>query len=976
MRRAVNIIVMITALFCFPLVGLSGTAILNDYNPYNVNIPDNDSSVSTDLALSGAPSGATIIKVKIYYEIRHTYIGDLKVWLTTYYNGAWHDFILKNKEGGSADNIIETRDNLSTWNGASPNQTWYLVAQDMATGDTGYIDFFELWVTYSVNDPPNTPSSEDPNDGETGVSINADLDWSCSDPNSDTLYYTVYFEKNDSSPDVAIKTDQTGSSANIGTLDYDSHYYWQVKADDHKGGVTLSPVWDFYTEPTPVVDADITGVSFDRSQVKRGVQTITATVTLRNTGNQTWTFDVGGSSIKSGDTTWYDWTPARASKSLTPNESGTVQLTWSTPAGAPLGMYGFFSKAFKYSTGDEFVDDDWRDLVFEVIVPVNSGQITGVSFNKTGVIRGLDTITATVTIKNTGDQSYTFYLGGSSIKADDTTWYDWTPSRASKTISAGASDTVTVSWACPSGAPLGSYGFYSKLFKAASGADYFDDDWRDAAFQVEAQTLPSITSGRVAWHSYTEYDDDNDDGYHSIDGRICVYDFTSGSHNARAESTIASGVQHAMNPNLSLDGRYMTFMGLPKTRTYSHYSSWAEYLDIFVYDFRNNNLVNISALIDRGAFDQFEEDPVFSPDGQWIAFKYQRSDIWAVRLSDYYLRQVTAGAGEESGPQYSPDGNWISFWVGDGVDAYIAKIPAGSTSATAYTLVVDNDVAGDMGIQDYFPSYWDSSRMIYTSWDTPQSPGQNDDDDIRIRNLSTGDDYFAAFNSAYPIDDSDAFPISSSLLGFSKRQGSYWDMWYGDPVVGGAVSLGIGDINKHNLGGEYTSVIVAYVPNETPTDAALSNSTVPENQPSGTAVGMLSSIDPDVGNTFTYTLVSGAGSTDNGSFTISGSTLQTAASFNYEAKSSYSVRVRTTDQGGLWYEESFIILVNDVIETLKGDLNNDGQVDLEDVLIALRVLVGFQPQVPINPLAEVNDDGKIGMEEALYALRKTANIIE
>jgi hypothetical protein len=229
---------------------------------------------------------------------------------------------------------------------------------------------------------------------------------------------------------------------------------------------------------------------------------------------------------------------------------------------------------------------------------------------------------------------------------------------------------------------------------------------------------------------------------------------------------------------------------------------------------------------------------------------------------------LTTGAGEKSGPQYSPDGNWITFWVGDGAAAYIAKVPAASESETTYTMVVDNDVAGDAGMQDYFPSYWDNSRLIYTSWDTAQLPGVNDDD-IRVLNLTFGDDYLAAFNSPYPVDDSDAFPINSALLGFSKRQGAYWELWCGDPVVGGSVTLGISDANKHNLGGEYTPTVVPYVPNSSPTDISLSNSTVSENQPSGTQVGTLSTTDPDTDNTFTYTLVSGAGSTDNASFTIS-----------------------------------------------------------------------------------------------------------
>ena len=102
--------------------------------------------------------------------------------------------------------------------------------------------------------------------------------------------------------------------------------------------------------------------------------------------------------------------------------------------------------------------------------------------------------------------------------------------------------------------------------------------------------------------------------------------------------------------------------------------------------------------------------------------------------------------------------------------------------------------------------------------------------------------------------------------------------------------------------------------NQAPTDIALSNSSVRENQPLGTAVGTLSTTDPNAGDTFTYTLVSGSGGTDNASFTISGNQLLTAASFDYETKSSYSIRVRTTDQGGLYTEKVFTITVTDVDE--------------------------------------------------------------
>jgi len=104
--------------------------------------------------------------------------------------------------------------------------------------------------------------------------------------------------------------------------------------------------------------------------------------------------------------------------------------------------------------------------------------------------------------------------------------------------------------------------------------------------------------------------------------------------------------------------------------------------------------------------------------------------------------------------------------------------------------------------------------------------------------------------------------------------------------------------------------------NETPTNTDLSSSTVPENQLVGSVVGVFSTTDPDSGNTFTYTLVSGTGDTDNGSFNIDGNNLRTSEMFDYETKDSYTIRVRSTDQGALWFEEKqFTIAVTDLNET-------------------------------------------------------------
>ena len=103
--------------------------------------------------------------------------------------------------------------------------------------------------------------------------------------------------------------------------------------------------------------------------------------------------------------------------------------------------------------------------------------------------------------------------------------------------------------------------------------------------------------------------------------------------------------------------------------------------------------------------------------------------------------------------------------------------------------------------------------------------------------------------------------------------------------------------------------------NQTPTNIMPSSTNVAEILPVGTKVGHFTTQDPDAGNTFTYTLVAGTGDGDNGSFSISGSNLLTAAIFNYEVKSNYSIRVQSADQGGLFTQKVFAINVSNVNET-------------------------------------------------------------
>jgi len=163
--------------------------------------------------------------------------------------------------------------------------------------------------------------------------------------------------------------------------------------------------------------------------------------------------------------------------------------------------------------------------------------------------------------------------------------------------------------------------------------------------------------------------------------------------------------------------------------------------------------------------------------------------------------------------------------------------------------------------------------------------------------------------ASWPSSDTDTYQSyggSSDLWGLSWAPADI-----NSPNFGVAISA-IKDASNHDSTAYVDHIRITVYYNSAPTDIALSNSSVAENEPVNTIVGTLSTTDPDAGDTFTYTLVSGTGDTDNGSFNINGSSLRTSASFDYETKNSYSIRVRSIDQGSLWVEKQFTITVTDV----------------------------------------------------------------
>jgi len=138
---------------------------------------------------------------------------------------------------------------------------------------------------------------------------------------------------------------------------------------------------------------------------------------------------------------------------------------------------------------------------------------------------------------------------------------------------------------------------------------------------------------------------------------------------------------------------------------------------------------------------------------------------------------------------------------------------------------------------------------------------------------------------------------------------------------------------------------ISITANYAPTGYNISPSSVLENQPSGTLIGTLAAVDPNAGDTHTFALVSSSSCVNNGAdnsnFSITGSSLNTNASFDYETKSSYTVCIQVTDNNGLSYTAERTITILDVVE--------ETLVNVVDALPDTGFPMGQLTQLPTRP---------------------------
>ena len=85
-----------------------------------------------------------------------------------------------------------------------------------------------LWTTQPIKPPSLT------------------LSWICSDPDSDTLTYDVFFGTSNP-PTSQVATGQSGATLSRTGLSNSTTYYWKVNATDSKGATTPGAAWSFTT---------------------------------------------------------------------------------------------------------------------------------------------------------------------------------------------------------------------------------------------------------------------------------------------------------------------------------------------------------------------------------------------------------------------------------------------------------------------------------------------------------------------------------------------------------------------------------------------------------------------------------------------------------------------------------------------------------------------------------------------------------
>jgi hypothetical protein len=266
----------------------------------------------------------------------------------------------------------------------------------------------------------------------------------------------------------------------------------------------------------------------------------------------------------------------------------------------------------------------------------------------------------------------------------------------------------------------------------------------------------------------------------------------------------------------------------------------------------------------------FGDSPIDFPGGDTLAMNF--GDLNNDGLLDYingdiYHSKIAVNLG---------GGNWT--WAQDiGGPAYSAVLGD-----------IDND--GD-------PDYLVGTSNVLPFWSNPPVEGN-----YYLLNDGTG-----VFGSGTYIG-TDIDDTRSVQLADVNNDG-YLDLIAGNYNQFSKVYINLGERTTSAPG---TVTISITSVNDAPEDITLSNAVIAENSGPNAVIGALTVADPDNSDTHLFTLPEGIA--DNDLFDVIDGNLFARSDLDYEAGAPFTVHVKVTDAGNLFFEKDFIITVTNVVE--------------------------------------------------------------
>ncbi|TMQ27939.1 MAG: hypothetical protein E6J90_01420 [Deltaproteobacteria bacterium] len=149
-----------SATVMFTIANGGGACINGTFTSTDVpkSIPDNNATgITSNLPVVGNGAVGTL---SLSLNITHTFRGDLVV---TLISPGGTQFIVSNRAGGSADNIVITNQVITAFNGQVAAGTWKLKVQDLAAIDVGTLNSWSLNIVGNCNPVVHWSGSASPN---------------------------------------------------------------------------------------------------------------------------------------------------------------------------------------------------------------------------------------------------------------------------------------------------------------------------------------------------------------------------------------------------------------------------------------------------------------------------------------------------------------------------------------------------------------------------------------------------------------------------------------------------------------------------------------------------------------------------------------------------------------------------------------------------------------------------------------------